>query len=189
MSTQHIDEADELADRVCIMSHGKVIALGTPMNIKKKFGVGYIISVEPKANHNMSPSQVISRLKETERIFLLRDNCYGITKSIDSTFGKTLYNVPTSMSGVIGTLMHEVEQEFKDLQIDIELNSLEDAFIKIAEDDFNKQVEEDENLHRDRKIMTPAEEKAAFDDYKAYTGEQSSLKKIGVIYLNRMKMF
>lgn len=56
MSTQHIDEADELADRVCIMSHGKVIALGTPMNIKKKFGVGYIISVEPKANHNMSPS-------------------------------------------------------------------------------------------------------------------------------------
>lgn len=30
MSTQHIEEADELADRVCIMSHGKVIALGTP---------------------------------------------------------------------------------------------------------------------------------------------------------------
>lgn len=93
------------------------------------------------------------------------------------------------MSGVIGTLMHEVEQEFQDLQIDIELNSLEDAFIKIAEDDFNKQVEENEDLHRDRKIMTPAEEKAAFDDYKLYTGEQSSLKKISVIYLNRMKMF
>ena len=30
MSTQHIEEADELADRVCIMSHGKIIALGTP---------------------------------------------------------------------------------------------------------------------------------------------------------------
>ena len=30
MSTQHIEEADELADRVCIMSHGKAIALGTP---------------------------------------------------------------------------------------------------------------------------------------------------------------
>jgi len=42
------------------------------------------------------------------------------------------------MSGIIGTLMHEIEQEFPDLQIDIELNSLEDAFIKIAEDDFNK---------------------------------------------------
>ena len=30
MSTQHIEEADELADRVCIMSHGKIIGLDTP---------------------------------------------------------------------------------------------------------------------------------------------------------------
>ena len=30
MSTQHIEEADELSDRVCIMSHGRVISLDTP---------------------------------------------------------------------------------------------------------------------------------------------------------------
>ncbi len=58
MSTQHIEEADELADRVCIMSHGKVIALGNPMDIKKKFGVGYMVIIEPKSAHNMSPSQI-----------------------------------------------------------------------------------------------------------------------------------
>ena len=48
MSTQHIEEADELADRVCIMSHGKVIALGTPDNIKRRFGVGYNVYVEAR---------------------------------------------------------------------------------------------------------------------------------------------
>ena len=49
MSTQHIEEADELADRVCIMSHGRVISLDTPDEIKRKFGVGYNVYVE--ANH------------------------------------------------------------------------------------------------------------------------------------------
>ena len=48
MSTQHIEEADELADRVCIMPHGRVISLDTPDEIKRKFGVGYIVYVEAK---------------------------------------------------------------------------------------------------------------------------------------------
>ena len=30
------------------MSHGKVVALDTPQNIKKRFGVGYNIFVEPR---------------------------------------------------------------------------------------------------------------------------------------------
>ena len=48
MSTQHIEEADELADRVCIMSHGRVISLDTPDEIKRKFGVGYNVYIEAK---------------------------------------------------------------------------------------------------------------------------------------------
>ena len=48
MSTQHIEEADFLSDRVCIMSHGKLVALDTPQNIKRRFGVGYNIFVEPR---------------------------------------------------------------------------------------------------------------------------------------------
>lgn len=35
MSTQHLEEADELADRVCIMSQGRVVTLDTPFGIKK----------------------------------------------------------------------------------------------------------------------------------------------------------
>ena len=48
MSTQHIEEADELADRVCIMSHGRLIGLDTPDEIKRRFGVGYNVYLEPK---------------------------------------------------------------------------------------------------------------------------------------------
>jgi ABC-type multidrug transport system ATPase subunit len=48
MSTQHIEEADELSNRICIMSQGKLLALDTSMNIKKRYGVGFNLLIEPK---------------------------------------------------------------------------------------------------------------------------------------------
>lgn len=50
LSTQHIEEADVLADRVCIMSHGKVIALDSPLGIKRRYGVGYNLIIEVRSN-------------------------------------------------------------------------------------------------------------------------------------------
>lgn len=41
-----------LADRVCIMSHGKVIALDSPKVIKAKFGVGYSLVLESQTLPN-----------------------------------------------------------------------------------------------------------------------------------------
>ena len=38
MSTQHIEEADELSDRICIMTHGKVLTVDTPFHVKRQFG-------------------------------------------------------------------------------------------------------------------------------------------------------
>jgi ABC-type multidrug transport system ATPase subunit len=46
LCTQHIEEADYLSNRVCILSHGRLIALDTPENIKKHFGVGYNLIIE-----------------------------------------------------------------------------------------------------------------------------------------------
>jgi ABC-2 type transport system ATP-binding protein len=34
LTTQYLDEADQLADRVCVIDHGKVIADGTPASLK-----------------------------------------------------------------------------------------------------------------------------------------------------------
>lgn len=52
MSSQHLEEADELADRICIMTKGQLLALDTPYNIKKQFGVGYKLMIEPKIEKN-----------------------------------------------------------------------------------------------------------------------------------------
>ena len=48
MSSQHLEEADELADRICIMTKGQLLALDKPDQIKRQFGVGYKLLIEPK---------------------------------------------------------------------------------------------------------------------------------------------
>lgn len=115
MSTQHIEEADELADRVCIMSHGKVIALGTPNDIKRRFGVGYNLYVEPKFGSRLDASQLAERLMAVERVLLHRENFNGITKSPDSTDKKLLFLVPINLQGSISELIREIEQDIPEM--------------------------------------------------------------------------
>jgi len=50
MSSQHLEEADELADRVLVMTKGQLLTLDTPQAIKEQFGVGYKILIEPRTD-------------------------------------------------------------------------------------------------------------------------------------------
>jgi ABC-2 type transport system ATP-binding protein len=43
LTTHNMDEADELCDRVAIVDHGKVIALGLPRDLKSSIPGGYVI--------------------------------------------------------------------------------------------------------------------------------------------------
>jgi ABC-2 type transport system ATP-binding protein len=38
LTTQHLDEADQLANRIAVVDHGKVLAEGTPAELKSKIG-------------------------------------------------------------------------------------------------------------------------------------------------------
>ena len=43
LTTQYLDEADQLADNVIVMDHGKVIAEGTPLQLKDRSGAASLV--------------------------------------------------------------------------------------------------------------------------------------------------
>jgi ABC-2 type transport system ATP-binding protein len=42
LTTQHLDEADELADRVALLDHGGLVAEGTPAELKRRMPGGHV---------------------------------------------------------------------------------------------------------------------------------------------------
>ena len=46
LTTHNMDEADDLCSRVAIVDHGKVIALGTPADLKATIPGGYLIRLQ-----------------------------------------------------------------------------------------------------------------------------------------------
>ena len=64
ITTHYMDEADELADRICIMDHGKIVALDTSKNLKKQLS-GEVIDIEfEKIEDQMIIPTIISQLNE-----------------------------------------------------------------------------------------------------------------------------
>jgi ABC-2 type transport system ATP-binding protein len=50
LTTQYLEEADELADRVGIIAKGKIVAEGTPADLKRSIGADVIIARVPLAD-------------------------------------------------------------------------------------------------------------------------------------------
>lgn len=49
LTTHFMDEADYLGDRIAIMAGGKLVALGSNVYLKNKFGVGYNLTFVKKS--------------------------------------------------------------------------------------------------------------------------------------------
>ena len=51
LTTHYIEEADELSDRVGIVDRGKMLALGSPQELKDKYGAQTIINLQTATQH------------------------------------------------------------------------------------------------------------------------------------------
>ena len=59
MTTHHLDEADILADRIAVLSNGKLLTYGTSNYIKRNFGEGYVLKFTPINGGNSADFEVI----------------------------------------------------------------------------------------------------------------------------------
>ena len=119
MTTQHLQEAEELADQVALLDLGKMVSKGSVDEIKKKFGIGYNLII-----HNQSSS-----LSEYEPEILKRIlGAYKDGKS--SSEQKSIYILPFQAVDQFADLFEYLEEN--QIKFTLKQTSLEDAFLNFT---------------------------------------------------------
>jgi len=117
LTTHNMEEADDLSDELLIIDYGKIIAQGTPSELKGKLGVGDII--EFKINNSEKRDEVIELATTLDFVR------WG--KSIGKR--RIILNVLDGLRR-ISDIMDVVKVEMKDLSV--RENTLEDVFIDLT---------------------------------------------------------
>jgi ABC-2 type transport system ATP-binding protein len=66
LTTHYMEEAEQLSDRVAIIDHGRVLALGSPEKLKQTFGAQTIFDLKLRSHEGLEP--VIAGLKAREDV-------------------------------------------------------------------------------------------------------------------------
>jgi ABC-2 type transport system ATP-binding protein len=67
LTTHYMEEADQLCDRVAIMDHGKILALGTPAQLKQGVDADTIVTVRVAGNPETLARAFDQRLEDVTR--------------------------------------------------------------------------------------------------------------------------
>src|SRR5229473_557480 len=77
MTTHYIEEAERLCDRVAIIDHGKVIAYGTPRELKARSGGTTRIEVrlsKPESNGTLQTLEGVTHAREVDGTYVIHSN-------------------------------------------------------------------------------------------------------------------
>lgn len=173
------------------MSHGRIINLDTPDEIKKNFGVGYNIYIEAKHQFEdqLDEEALAALFNRVCLVFLDKPDLPGVKKSRDSNDKKLIITVPSNLVQKLGDLIAQVEENVPEVMIDLELNSLEDAFIKIAEGDIRAEEQKMQALANKELFLSAEDEEKAMQDYFSFEGRQSCCKKVTYVLIHRLHLF
>jgi oleandomycin transport system ATP-binding protein len=116
LTTQYLEEADRLAGRVVVIDHGRVIAEGSPAELKERSG-GQVIEVRPARSEDLP---TVTRLLT------------AITGA-PATADRDTVAVPAADPGQLGAAVSLLGREHIPVsQIGLRLPSLDEAFLRIT---------------------------------------------------------
>ncbi|MGC8496045.1 MAG: ABC transporter ATP-binding protein [Candidatus Micrarchaeia archaeon] len=117
LTTQYLEEADALCDRIAIIDHGKIIAMGTSSEIKRIVGENIL--------------EIISSEKFSQKIAAIVKDISGVTPEIRNE--RVTANIKRDPLGTIKSVSEKLEKEsIPVLAISMHLPTLDDVFIKLT---------------------------------------------------------
>ena len=118
LTTHHMDEADLLGDRIAIMAHGKLQVSGSSIFLKRRFGVGYNLTVDTSV-----PKDVIHIVRK------------HVDDAIVNEVMDDLLSMSLKMSSqpLFPDMLDEIEQLQHVSSFGLEMPTLEEVFIRLSQ--------------------------------------------------------
>jgi oleandomycin transport system ATP-binding protein len=118
LTTQYLEEADELADSIVVIDHGRVIASGTPDELKNRLG-GQVVEVRPR-----DPADV-------PRVAELLRRLAGAEPQLEQDGQLVAVQVADS-SVLTHTVKELAEANIQVIQLALRLPSLDEVFLALT---------------------------------------------------------
>ncbi len=109
-TTQFLDDAEELADRITILSKGKIFAVGSVEYVKKKFGTGYTLVI----SNNQYPAYLATQAPHIDKI--IRSLIPSAEIISDTTLNILKYAISSIEQKKFSRLFRELEA-ISDIQV------------------------------------------------------------------------
>ena len=132
LTTQYLEEADQLADEIAVIDQGKVIARGTSDQLKRKVG-GERLEIVVEAAHIDQVAQVVRQVS-------------GVNPNIDNAIRSISAPVTTGSKALIEAAKLLDDAQIHPLDIGLKRPSLDDVFLAltghVAEEKKNEESED-----------------------------------------------
>ncbi|OMJ95245.1 hypothetical protein SteCoe_1460 [Stentor coeruleus] len=130
LTTHYMEEADILADRIAIMSQGKLYCLGSPLFLKKRFGVGYNLSIVKKVESGKQPN--FSKIEKLVSKYIPESKVFNTASS------EILFEIPLESTHKFKDFFEDLDTHLEKLKIEtygISVTTLEEVFIRVSRGD------------------------------------------------------
>ncbi len=136
LTTQYLEEADQLCNRIAVIDHGKVVAIGTPTELKRLVSTGRVMEIITTAEDSPKVAEFVKkRFKLEVSVTEEKIECFLEKDPVD-TFGKVLDGLVKAKIPIISISMH--------------LPTMDDVFIKLTgssmRDSIGAQVSDRSNI-------------------------------------------
>lgn len=118
LTTQYLEEADQLADQIAVIDTGKVIALGTSDQLKREVG-GERLEVIVEQEHLKTVTEIVARVS-------------GSTPHVDEGIRSVSAPVFTGAQSLLATLKELETLNIHPLDIGLKRPSLDDVFLSLT---------------------------------------------------------
>ena len=118
LTTQYLEEADQLADEIAVIDHGKVIARGTSDVLKKQVG-GERLEVVVESAHIKATMDIVAKVS-------------GHKVSLDEALRQISAPVSTGATALIEVLRALDAAEIHPLDVGLKRPSLDDVFMSLT---------------------------------------------------------